>query len=140
MYVPQNFFDKFHAERLLLKGERTKFAEYVEHQKQMTMLERIKESLAAIWPPTHEEVEATVWYRYGQVVTGVKVLTVRMPYRQWMQGTTLVSALTEELNRQLKGQFLKPSETGETFRNDLKREVIMLGDPRTGKRYWKFFK
>lgn len=140
MYVPQNFFDSFHTERLTMEGKRTIFTEYYEHQKQMTMLDKIKESFAAILPPTHEDVEATVWYRYGQVVTGVKVLTVRMPYRQWMQGTTLVSALTEELNRQLNGRFLKPSETGETFRNDSKREVIMLGDPRTGKRYWKFFK
>lgn len=140
MYVPQNFFDKFHTERLTKEGKRTIFTEYYEHRKSMTMLKRFKESLASIWPPTHEEVEATVWYRYGQVVTGMKVLTVRMPYRQWMQGTTLVSALTEELNRQLNGRFLKPSETGETFRNDAKREIIMVGDPRTGKRYWKFFK
>lgn len=30
MYVPQNFFQEYHARRLLKWGIRTKFAEYVE--------------------------------------------------------------------------------------------------------------
>jgi hypothetical protein len=32
MHVPQNFFQEYHAKRLLKWGIRTKFAEYVEYK------------------------------------------------------------------------------------------------------------
>lgn len=89
--------------------------------------------------PRTEWVEATVWYRYSGIM-GMDILKVEMPYREWMSGTILLDALIEAFDKQVKGKFLRGMKVKDFTNKDGLHEFIMVGDPRTGTRYWAFEK
>lgn len=132
----QEIFDmdieRYNDKRLQMYGASRIFAP----TKIEEMLEGIK---LALWPPTHEDVTCTVWWRYSGM-SGVSIITISMPYRQWMEGNTLLDSMIAQFDRDQKGKFLRNTRVKDFSNREGVTEFKIIGDPRTGRRYWNFEK